>query len=272
MSGPRDDLEEGAFAGAGAFASPREQLAFDDDRIYEWEIVPAAAPRLAWMTMPVSFLGIGAGTYGIAWLIGLLSQEWATWLASAGAVICFLTSLWALARSIFGNSAQGIEGATVARNAAVMSIALLMYALVTGAGSEDFANVESAGPGQWALYLIDNALIVILADLPEVYAWSLSEIQAKTEFGQLVGALVRVLITLGVIDVAIRVVRAMTGDNAFFGTVADMYWQCMDVQPVGSVARRVAHVVPDEAPLEFDLEQVLEAFREEGEKTSIVND
>lgn len=202
--------------------------------------------------------------FGALWLIGLASQAVAYWLGMAACGLFVLVLIYHLIVGFTGRSHEKIEARAIVYWTAVATLGSLLFVLYSPVSDfkTQFAHGDNAGLKQWLLFFLDNTCSVILLDIPEVYDWQISNIVATGFWGRFVTVAIRVLISLGLIELALAMYRTyFVKPEPFYSNVKDCYYRCDALPDADGVVLQRQGVVRPVEDEEVAVNVFVEAFK-----------
>lgn len=253
--------------------SPADPAAFawGDDSTYHWTLY---ASKREISSMIGYFIGIAVAgplvVYVTFWLIGLISKGFAFWLCVA-AVALFLLTLVVNAHKAWRHRDPNRRkhAQSLLHYVAVVLLGSLLYLLAARESwlSAGFANSQAAGLGQWLLYFLDNTMSVFLLDVPEVFELRTSQIIHSDWVSRTITVIIRVLITLGLINLFVAYFQSRYQKQQIYGTVQDCYWHCEalpDADDMIVLCNGTITVVPDQR--EIQVKKFMAALKADADK------
>jgi len=143
---------------------------------------------------------------------------------------------------------------------ATMSIGVTLYILAYSKSEmcQGFTGNEGASGWVWSVFLLDNLLGVVLLDIPDVFQWHISPIRPAFTVACILTVMIRIFITIGLIELLINSFSSHLNEEEFFGTVREAVLKCDNYVSASDLKiKRVARVVEIESPDEADMADLL---------------
>lgn len=209
---------------------------WDDPTTYQWEVSTTDAQKADKEFLSALAMGPALPVLLclILWLIALLSDSVAFWLAIGLGAICVIDVIQNLRVLFTGASANKLKAHSKLTADASLLLGCLLYLLSSPMSNlaHGFDGAATASVGQWLLYYLDNLASVILLDIFDVYGIHLSAIRVQSWDSRALTLLVRLLIIFGVLSMIVAKLRAIQHKRTLYGTVQECYWNCVDVPAV----------------------------------------
>jgi len=223
-----------------------------DAAIYQWKIwKPKRSLAHAFFMLLFMAVVIPALPFTGLYLIHLASADAAIYAAWAFVGVAIFTIVVLFVVRFTGSREERIKNATGLFAIASFSIGAVHFLLAFGGSAltGGFRGADGATSWDWAVYLCDNLLGVVLLDVPDVYNWHISGIRAESHFACFITVLVRVLMTIGLVEMIIALYRTEMQEEEFYGTVRECVHYCDAI--IGSddlVLMRTGAVTPAVEP------------------------
>ncbi len=204
------------------------QFDWDDTTVYRWRIDGQQSD----MSELIGFLIGGAVifplmVFAIPWAAGFVWRPLSFWLGLfVFLFLCliFAQQLWLAWR---GSRLARISARSILYwVSVVMAWGLVYLAAVRGSPFRGGFEGEIHRTGHWLLYFLDNVLRVVLLDVFEIFEIQFSGISPGTWYARTITVFLRIMITAGLLDLALSTRKYYFDVLEFTGTVRECYVWC----------------------------------------------
>ncbi len=236
----------------------------DDTTIYQWRIwKPERNLFGAIFLLMFMALAIPAMPFGILYAISFMSLSTAVYVAWVAVGIAVFTVGVLLYISFTGTREERIKNATGLFSTATFTLGAVHFLLTFDepATWTGFKGAGGATVWTWGVFLFDNFLGVVLLDIPDVYNWHLSAIRPESQFACFLTVVIRVLITIGLVEMILAMYRTELSEQELFGTVRECAHFCdAIIGPKDLVLSRTGKVESATDPPAVKVTEFLEAM------------
>jgi hypothetical protein len=245
----------------------KNSIDYNDNKTYTWEIIPKEKSLFTSLIVVIAqSVLVPAIFFGVFYLIGIFLPSVAFWSAL---VFAFLM-LFAWLALIFGKdflqtSNIATYGGVSIGISLVGMIGFLIYS------PESFFKSDFIGPTdnnmQWLLYVSELFLKVITLDIIEIFDLSFSEISPANNSGKFIVFAFNTVLSLGIVDGAIRTFGISRNIEVYLGTVRGLYEKLSSmVGEHGLKFRKIGVVQSLNNEREFVAMDFLDAYGKEFDK------
>lgn len=194
-----------------------------DSNLYTWEIIPKKKSLFTSIIVVIAqSVMVPAIFFGLFYLIGMFLPVVAFWGALIFGIILFIT--WFLL--IFGKGKLGTEnianfGGVSIGIALVGILGFLIYSPESFFKGGFTGDVDSNT--QWLVYVGELFLKVITLDFIEIFEIKISSIQPDSNTASFLIFVFNTVLSLGIVDGAIRTFGIGRNVEVFLGTIRDLY-------------------------------------------------
>lgn len=204
--------------------------------------------------------------FGFFWLISFLSESFAFWFAVVMAFLMTMAMINALINSWTGKGKKKFQAKAEVYIPAIMVIGIIFY-LIDAPNSDlpkgfslGEATAEAVTWTGWIVYFLDNLLSVVLLDIPEVFGIHVSDVRPETFLAKTLTVTIRLLMTLGIIELFFAIYRNYFSRQEFYCTTSECLDRCKDMPGVeGTFLVREGHVEADRVA-QVSIDRFLRAY------------
>jgi hypothetical protein len=208
----------------------KKRFKWDDNKSYKWIIkTPGNSKISAFFTLLI-YIIIPTIVYLIFYLIGLLSQKTAFYIAFVLFILWFGYVVLSLLSIYTGDQAMKNKSRAYLRTQSFVFVALIAYVLSSPVSfwSQSFIMIPNINPisvSDWMKYFIDNILSIVSIGIIDIFDFKLSTISPETWGAKAMVFLLNIVIVIGIVD-AIIDAYSKRNDEIFIGTVQDLFYRC----------------------------------------------
>lgn len=206
----------------------RRLIDWNDDTTYHWVLrdeTPSAIEYLGGVaTVAIVLPGI---VWGLLWFLGSMWESVAFWTALVATGVLAMTVVVYIYLSWNGSPEEQIQARPIRYFTATFLLGCVIY--IISSSSFPIADGFSGDVGsarQWLLFFADGALRVVTFDAIEILDARLTNLAPVSSEARLSALLFKVLVTLGVVDMAISIFHGSLRSKSFYATVRECYWTC----------------------------------------------
>lgn len=237
----------------------------NDPTVYQWRIwkpkrnVGKAIFMLVFMALAMPLL-----PYAVLHFIHWFWPALAVWVAWGGiGIAIFATSVLLYAR-LTEPREKSIKNSTGLYSLATLTLGAILYLVVFGSPVylAGFQGPDTPTFWTWSLFFFDNLLGVLLLDVPDIYNWSVSGIQPISHLACLTTVAIRILITIGLVDMLLSIYRLELSEETFFCSVRECGHYCdalLDAEDL--LLARIGAITPTSVPPVVAVEEFVRAVK-----------
>lgn len=246
----------------------RRQYRWSDQTVYRWyfwEKEPDLASTLGTMLGGAALLPLAV--CGFLWLFTfILPYNIAFWIGVGVIGLLGLTLFFMMYQAWFSKDRRNARSGLYSVAICTLGAFIFLVSVPESPLGVLFSNGSTAGFWEWLLFFLDNLTSVVFLDVPEVYELRLSMVTYDHWLSRATTVVIRVLITIGVLEFIRDIIKSRTRQE-LFGTVRDCYWYCTDLPATETVKLRCeATLVPRTDSQRLDVDDFIKAFKEEGDE------